>query len=642
MGGDQQSGGSQINERSLRILGEDLRQGERAEAYLRFPAGPQNLLTYRTLRVWLRGRGAGWAEHDLQAFVKLGSDDDNFYLFRASARTDSWEPEAIIDLETWRRLRADLENRWLAGEPPSGAAECGTQNPAAYVACEGPYVVHLTDPGINPPNLASVQELSAGIYRVGSDRDRAARRAVGGRHPAERSGVADRHRDVARHQAGRLGRGQPECRLYPAEQPVPSDQPGPDLPGHRRAPDDGQSPARSVPPHLVRAGDAAHGEPRPPERGPGAAHRHRSPGRSAHRPSQAGVLEHHLRLDAPAKSPGHQLGHKGLLDPLAFTGAYTRGRAQTELSDASSSTYALGLDLPAQPASARLPAAARRARGSSCRGRRESRSVARTSAWCRRASASPAASTGTRPTRPRSSIPVARSDDRLLTPTVALNHLWRNSAGLTWQPIGMLNLNGDLTSTRDLRVYPDSTTIGRVAYNSRRFLLGMPVGVERDRNLSTALALTPTLTPGCGPGSSPAAASSSAGPFSSRDPVRADGDSGAFILPQTMNNSRTNEIGASLDLARGLRGLAGDSGGLGRALVRVRPVDVSTRITRTSTFDLDRVRPQPQVQLALGRLENYLEQEGAGARGRAPRPASRSSPAAPICRTGSPSRCPTR
>src|SRR4029453_8487052 len=167
-GGDQQSGGTQINERSLRILGEELRQGERAEAYLRFPAGPQNLLTYRTLRVWLRGRGAGWAEHDLEAFVKLGSDDDNFYLFRASARTDSWEPEAIIDLETWRRLRAALENRWLAGEPPSGAAECGTQNPLAYVACEGPYVVHLTDPGINPPNLASVQELSAGIYRVGS------------------------------------------------------------------------------------------------------------------------------------------------------------------------------------------------------------------------------------------------------------------------------------------------------------------------------------------------------------------------------------------------------------------------------------------------------------------------------------------
>ena len=28
----------------------------------------------------------------------------------------------------------------------------------------------------------------------------------------------------------------------------------------------------------------------------------------------------------------------------------------------------------------------------------------------------------------------------------------------------MLSLNGDLTSTRDLRVYPDSTSLGRLAY----------------------------------------------------------------------------------------------------------------------------------------------------------------------------------
>jgi hypothetical protein len=100
-GGDRESGGTQINERSLRIMADDLRNGERAEAYLRFPAGSQNLLTYRTLRVWFRGRGPGWEENDLQAFVKLGSDDDNFYLYRAPARSTTWDPEAIIDLETW-------------------------------------------------------------------------------------------------------------------------------------------------------------------------------------------------------------------------------------------------------------------------------------------------------------------------------------------------------------------------------------------------------------------------------------------------------------------------------------------------------------------------------------------------------------
>jgi hypothetical protein len=167
-GGDRETAGTQVNERSLRIIAEDLRPQERAEAYLRFPAGPQNLLTYRTLKVWFRGRQPGWEEGDLQAFLKVGSDNDNFYLYRASAKTTTWEPEAVIDLETWRRLRAEVENRWLSGAPPSGAAECGTENPQAYVACEGPYLVHLADPGINPPNLAAIQEVAAGIYRVGA------------------------------------------------------------------------------------------------------------------------------------------------------------------------------------------------------------------------------------------------------------------------------------------------------------------------------------------------------------------------------------------------------------------------------------------------------------------------------------------
>ena len=117
-GGDRETGGTQINERSLRIVAEDLRPQERAEAYLRFPAGPQNLLTYRTLKVWFRGRQPGWEEGDLQAFLKVGSDNDNFYLYRAPAKTTTWDPEAVIDLETWRRLRADAENLGSAERLP--------------------------------------------------------------------------------------------------------------------------------------------------------------------------------------------------------------------------------------------------------------------------------------------------------------------------------------------------------------------------------------------------------------------------------------------------------------------------------------------------------------------------------------------
>jgi cell surface protein SprA len=78
--------GTEINETSLRIYtldpitGEALQVGQRVEAINRFAAGPQNTLSYGDLLVWFRGRGSGWEEGDLEAFLKMGSDDNNFYL----------------------------------------------------------------------------------------------------------------------------------------------------------------------------------------------------------------------------------------------------------------------------------------------------------------------------------------------------------------------------------------------------------------------------------------------------------------------------------------------------------------------------------------------------------------------------------
>jgi hypothetical protein len=86
-------------------------------------------------------------------------------------------------------------------------------------------------------------------------------------------------------------------------------------------------------------------------------------------------------------------------------------------------------------------------------------------------------------------VPVARSDDAFLAPTLALTHLWRNAGGLTWQPLGMLSLSGDLTSTRDLRVYPDRPRSGSLPSG---FCSGCR-SVGQDRSLVTAVVLTPTL-----------------------------------------------------------------------------------------------------------------------------------------------------
>ena len=113
------------------------RLGDRAEAYLRFPTGPQNALAYRTLRLWARGRGAGWEEGELEAFVKLGSDDRNFYLFRARAHTTVWTPELEVDLETWRRLRAESSvggcRASLPREPPTAVRWTRTRMSRAMV-----------------------------------------------------------------------------------------------------------------------------------------------------------------------------------------------------------------------------------------------------------------------------------------------------------------------------------------------------------------------------------------------------------------------------------------------------------------------------------------------------------------------------
>jgi hypothetical protein len=617
-GGDVKTLGSQINEKSLRILGTDLRLGERVEAYLRFPAGAQNLLTYRTLHVWMRGRGPGWEEGDLQAFLKLGSDNDNFYLYRAPAKSTTWEPEFVIDLETLRRLRADVENRWLSGQAASGAADCGLVDEGAYVACDGPYLVHVRDPGINPPNLAAVQEISAGIFRVGEtvtvptvelwvDDVRLS-------EPVSQTGTAASvdARLVASDVAGlsvayvqRNGQFR-QINEDPSYRGSKVLQMAGNVRLDRFLPD-GLGLAMPLTVNYSRTGINPELLTGTDIRGDALSGFRKPDSRSAT-----------VNVSVRRRVPGASWLVKGLVDPLSLSASFTRGRALTELSEARANSYSFnvayqiagrrkGIRLPLGGIAKGLPGF--------IRGGELGKSLAR-------------ADISLVPTRVRLQsglsrdesnstafrFPVARSDDNPFT-TLSLNHLWRNSAGLTWQPLGMLNLNGDLVSTRDLRIYPDSSPIGRLAYSERRFLLGLPVGVERDRTLTTALALTPNLASWFRPRFITSSNFVLSRTLSSRDPVRADGDSGAFILPQTLNNARTNEYGASLDLARGLRILAGDSSGLGRALLRVRPVDLSTRLTRSSTYDLEAFDPSLKYQLGLGGLESFLEQDGAGARG---------------------------
>jgi hypothetical protein len=213
-------------------------------------------------------------------------------------------------------------------------------------------------------------------------------------------------------------------------------------------------------------------------------------------------------------------------------------------------------------------------------------------------------------------VPIVRDLDTTLVPTFSLNHVWRNAAGVSWQPLGMLTLSADLSSSRDLRHYDDSTEIGRLASLSRRSFLGMDVGVERDRQLSSSATLTPVISSWLRPRFIHRSGFTLSRYLTSRPPIQVGGDTvGAFVLPQTLNNSRSDEIGASLDIGRLIQGVVGDSSGINKVFARMRPVDASSRRVLSSSFDLAAFDPTLSYQFALGGLGDFLQQYGTRAIG---------------------------
>ena len=608
--------GSQINEKSLRIVARQLAVGQRAEAYLRFPAGPQNLLNYRELRVWARGRGEGWERGDLQAFVKLGSDDRNFYLYRAPASTASWEPELVIDLDAWRRLRGELESRVLRGDPPAGSAECGG-DPGAYVVCEGNYLVHLADPGVSPPNLAAVQEIAAGLYRAADNGPLAEAEvwiddirltqpvsqvgkalALDARLSASDVGdlaVSFRRQDGQFRQIGETPsyRTNSTLRLsgnWRIDRFLPV--------GLGLAIPVSVSLARTgVDPQLVSGTDIL-----------GATLE------GLRRPSSWSTA---YSLSIRRNRRGTSWITRGLLDPLALTGSFAQGNSQTELSKGSSNNlnvnaaYNLVLQRrgPVLNLTGIVPGFLRETEGGKALAKAQISLVPSTL----RLSSGIARDEGEYTSF---QVPIFRLADSLSRPALSLNHIWRNSAGVTWQPLGMLMLGADLTSSRDLRHYSDSTSLGRIAGQSRRAFLGLDAGVERDRQLTTSLAITPRLTSWLRPRFSSRSGFVLSRSLTSRAPIQEEGDTlGAFILPQTLNNNRSNEIALSLDVARLVRGIAGDSSGIGAIVRRMRPIDASSRLTRSSTHDLAAFTPSFGYQLGLGGREDFLVHQGSPAIG---------------------------
>jgi hypothetical protein len=599
----------QINEHSLRLLASDLRPGERAEAFTRFASeGDRNFLKYRQLRVWAQGRGGGWDQGDLEFFVKVGTDENNFYLYRTRLVSGTWAPEIVVDLQRWIALRGELESRWLAGEAPGGAAQCGGDS-TAFVVCDGPYLVHARDPGTTPPNLAQVSEVAVGIYRV------AANAVV---DPAEVWVDDIRLGDVV-NQAG-LATAL-DARVTAADVA--------DLSVSLTRRDDRFRQLTEDPSYVTdftaRVGSTVRLDKLLPERWglllPLTVQHARSSSdpfylsqtdvpaaalSDLRRPRSALTT---LQLDLRRATQGGGWLPALLLDPLAVSGLMESGDARSELWSATTRNRRLRADYASQPAAKTvgivpgflrdlvhaLPGWIRESDfGRALLGARLRLNPARIRLG------SSLVDDDTR--RSTFRLPVALDQDTSARPVPSIVHRWTNQAGLELRPFETLSFQADLTSLRDLQDYGDTTAIGRSLAGRRGTLFGHDVGFERQRSLTTGASVAPVVSSWLKPRLAWASGFTLIQDPNQRLPLLVGTDS---VAPLAAANFRRRQYGAAIDLAR-----LGRGGALGRMLRTFLPADVTWTRERRSAFDRLADAPPLSYQLAFGPLDDFRGQSG--------------------------------
>ncbi len=158
--------GVEFNEGALSIQVENLAPGERAEVYSRFPQRPRNFLTYRQARLWVAGTEGDWGAAGARFFVKVGSDPENFYLYRTrrepaagegGVTSSDWLPELLVDFGQWLTLRRLAEEELVRNPPAPGGP------PLEVWSADSTYAVVLKDRA-RAPNLAAVREISMGLW----------------------------------------------------------------------------------------------------------------------------------------------------------------------------------------------------------------------------------------------------------------------------------------------------------------------------------------------------------------------------------------------------------------------------------------------------------------------------------------------
>jgi cell surface protein SprA len=650
------AGLTQDNEHSMRIQAGNLSLYRRAEAYYRFPSGPQYYMGFQQLRVWTRGHGDGWGDNgDLQMYLKVGRDENNFYMYRApanSGQTAAAWTDVGIDFSKFISLRAQIQKAYLAGKKESiactgvdSAIIAASPVPAGVVthrfaACDNGYMVYTVDPAVTAPNLASVQELAVGIVRVGATGSGSASIAPGDTlelwvddirldHQVNNTGTAGQISITAN--AGSLAdlrinvsNRDPNFRQL-ADQPTFLSERNIDVAStinlERLLP---RGLGLSMP--LTVTKTALGNDPLYLTQTdiPGAS----IPGV---RKPETDLSTYTLSVRRTARASTGFLG--SLIDNLSAIGTYTSGVDRTEYQDGKAHNFTGDIDYLMTSDSARtvhLPAWAASVLGSLPSVLQAGPIDAfRTSAfrW--------------NPTQLRFTSGIVHASDRrfsYLQPggavgdepstSLALSRLWRNGSVLELRPTSGLDARWEIESVRDLRDYGDTSTMAVVAGQQRRQFLGANAGFESNRSMITSVDFAPAFSAWFHPRGELGTQFSMLRDPNDRslvtlpgvvgvDSVIAEHDSlataSAFTLPRRMIAAQTVSVGTAVDVARAFSLYSRDSTRLRRFGQLFAPIDVSYTRSLLSAFDASAVAAPLSYQFGLGGVGGFRSIDGTDA-----------------------------
>ena len=629
----------QINERSLRLQAGNLPVFGRAEAFYRFPNGQQSFMGYRELRLWARGRRNGWGPNgELQMYVKVGRDANNFYLYRtpvnAGPGVDAWNPEVRVDFNRFFALRQKIQNAYLANKGDTlsctgadAALVAASRVPAItgqqrYVACDGGYMVYTVEPGAAPPNLAAVQEMAVGFVRLPPSGgvpsaigpadslelwidDIRLGKVVNSPGYAGQVSVALSAADIADVRVG-FTKKDPHFRQL-TDQPSFVDDRVFDIVGTLHL--EKLLPASlgfAVPLTITHVSSSSAPLFLSGTDIPGA-------GVPNLRAPNTGITTYALsvRRTGPLGNPLLS----AFVDNLGLTSTYTTGDSRNEYQSGNNNHFALSLDynVAAEARTARVPGfmglplnfipGALRAGDTTT-------SEPAVFRW--------------NPTVLRFSSGVVRGMDRrfsFLKPADALDdsarvtrneqNLWRNSSTLEFRPTNALTARWDFISLRDLRDYGDTTAAARTTTEGRAKLFGANVGMERERSFLTSVGFAPHRSQWFRPRAD----------FGTQYGMLRDPNFGSLAgvsfgntltqtLPRRITVSQNLGGGVTIDIGRAMAIYGADSS-LARRLATVfAPLDITVNRSLLSAFDGASGRAPLGLQFGLGGVDAFRQANG--------------------------------